>query len=173
MSSHSDLSRTCVTKENTQKNKCLCLTGPDRHFLLFDFLVFGDEQAAHQNASPVLVRLRWKQHLRLKCLEKQRAKIVSEFMISVNSRARGERHKEHCGCAVSGKPGQASGTFTMVSPKKPRTPGSCTSTVLWAAVESVPSGRKRNSHKQATSSPTSPAPQTGLMACFSHDRLAP
>ena len=58
-------------KQNTQNNKRRCLTGPDRHlFLLMFFLVFGVEQAAHQNASPVPVRLRWKQHLRLKCLEK-------------------------------------------------------------------------------------------------------
>ena len=90
----------------------------------------------------------------------------------------GQKSKEHCGCAVSGKPGQASGTFTMVSPKKRAPQVRARPPVPWAAasnaaIESVPSGRKRNSHKQATSSPTSPAPQPGLVACFSHDHLAP
>ena len=89
-----------------------------------------------------------------------------------------QKSKEHCGCAVSKKPGQASGTFTIVSPKKRAPQVRARPPVPWAAasnaaIESVPSGRKRSSHKQATSSFTSPAPQTGLMACFSHDRLAP
>ena len=68
----------------------------------------------------------------------------------------GQKRKEHCGCAVNGKTGQASGTFTMVSPKERAAQARARPPVPWAAasnaaIESVPSGRKRNSHKQATS----------------------
>ena len=44
----------------------------------------------------------------------------------------GPNRKEHCGCAVSGKTGQASETFTVVSPKKRAARARARPPVLWS-----------------------------------------
>ena len=110
---------------------------------------------------------------------------MSEFMISVNSRARGERRQLPRTKKVRSAPGAPS-AGSLVKPREPS---------RWSRRRSAhpklvhvhPCCRlqpetlqlraclpnEKNSHKQATSSPTRAAPQTGLLACFSHDRLAP